>query len=102
MTQGARPGERGAQRLSLTEETDHRRSATMLAAASAALILIGCAPAKQEVKEAPRSVTVARAARQDLSISQEYAARIKAHEEIVVRPRSRAGWLARGRTWASA
>jgi HlyD family secretion protein len=63
------------------------RSSTVLALAAAALTLTGCAPTKQEAREAPRSVTVVEAQRQTIAISQEYAARIKAREEIVVSPK---------------
>ncbi len=55
-----------------------------LAVFSAALLLAGCAPARQTSREAPRSVTVVLARRQPVSITREYAARIKAHEEIVI------------------
>jgi HlyD family secretion protein len=48
------------------------------------LLLFGCAPAKQAAQEPARSVTVAAAHRQDILITQEYAARIKAREEVVV------------------
>ncbi|HUJ77098.1 MAG TPA: HlyD family efflux transporter periplasmic adaptor subunit, partial [bacterium] len=51
---------------------------------ASALLVLGCAPAKQAAPEPPRSVAVARAHRQAVLITQEYAARIKAHEEVVV------------------
>jgi multidrug efflux pump subunit AcrA (membrane-fusion protein) len=51
---------------------------------TAALLLAGCAPAKQASREAPRSVTVVRVRRQGITITREYAARIKAREEIVI------------------
>lgn len=51
---------------------------------AAALLLAGCAPAKQASREAPRSVTVVRVRRQGITITREYAARIKAREEIVI------------------
>ena len=51
---------------------------------SAALLLVGCGPARQAAPEPPRSVTAARAHYQDILITQEYAARIKAREEVVV------------------
>ena len=54
------------------------------ALALAAFLLDGCAPAHQAAPETPRSVTVAPARRQSMTISREYAARIRAHEEIVV------------------
>ncbi|HVP18277.1 MAG TPA: efflux RND transporter periplasmic adaptor subunit, partial [Spirochaetia bacterium] len=60
---------------------------TIVLLAAAAFALAGCAPARQSVKETPRSVTVVAAQRQTVAISQEYAARIKAHEEIVVSPK---------------
>ena len=60
------------------------RARASLAVFSTALLLVGCAPAKQAAQEAPRSVTVVRAHRQALSITREYAARIKAREEVVV------------------
>ena len=60
----------------------HARS--MMALAAAALTLAGCGPARQQSVETPRSVTVVKARRQTLAISQEYAARIKAREEIMV------------------
>ncbi len=52
--------------------------------AFAALLLFGCAPAKQAAQEPARSVTVVLAFRQNIVITQEYAARIKAREEVVV------------------
>jgi HlyD family secretion protein len=56
---------------------------TVLVLASA-LSVLGCAPAKQSSPEPPRSVSVVPARRQSVLITQEYAARIKAHEEVVV------------------
>jgi len=61
-----------------------RHSRALLILFPASLLLAGCAPAKQAAQEAPRSVTVVRAHRQTISIAQEYAARIKAREEVVV------------------
>ena len=55
-----------------------------LSLAAAAFTLAGCAPARQGTGEAPRSVTAVPARRQTIAISQEYAARIRAHQEIVV------------------
>ncbi|MGA2762549.1 MAG: efflux RND transporter periplasmic adaptor subunit [Spirochaetia bacterium] len=57
---------------------------TMMALAAAAFTLAACGPARQQSVETPRSVTVVRARRQTLAISQEYAARIKAREEIMI------------------
>ncbi|HTP58942.1 MAG TPA: HlyD family efflux transporter periplasmic adaptor subunit, partial [Spirochaetia bacterium] len=51
---------------------------------SCAFLVLSCAPAKQTAPEPPRSVTAVRARRQAVLITQEYAARIKAHEEVVV------------------
>ncbi|HUI72153.1 MAG TPA: biotin/lipoyl-binding protein, partial [Spirochaetia bacterium] len=61
-----------------------RHSSALLLLLAASLLLAGCAPAKQAAHEAPRSVAVASAHRQALSIAEEYAARIKAREEVVV------------------
>jgi multidrug efflux pump subunit AcrA (membrane-fusion protein) len=58
--------------------------AQAFSALAVAALLAGCAPAKQASQEALRTVTVVAARRQALSITQEYAARIKAHEEVVV------------------
>lgn len=54
------------------------------ALALGALLLNGCAPARQAAPETPRSVTVAPARRQSMTISREYAARIRAQKEIMV------------------
>lgn len=58
--------------------------ARAFSALAVAVLCAGCAPARQAPQEAPRTVTVVAARRQALSITQEYAARIKAHEEVVV------------------
>jgi multidrug efflux pump subunit AcrA (membrane-fusion protein) len=58
--------------------------AQAFSALAVAAVLAGCTPAKQTSQEAPRTVRVVAARRQALSITQEYAARIKAHEEVVV------------------
>jgi multidrug efflux pump subunit AcrA (membrane-fusion protein) len=58
--------------------------AQAFSALAVAALLAGCAPAKQAPEEALRTVSVVAARRQALSITQEYAARIKAHEEVVV------------------
>ncbi len=49
-----------------------------------ALVTVGCGPSKQAAALEPPSVTTARAVRQSIGISVEYAARIKAREEIVI------------------
>jgi HlyD family secretion protein len=61
-----------------------RQARTAAAFAFASLLLSACAPARQAPPEPPRSVTVAPAHRQAILITQEYAARIKAREEVVV------------------
>lgn len=63
---------------------------TLLALAAptlALLALAGCGPSKQAAQQAPKSVTVARAARSAIAISLEYPARIRPRQEIVVSPK---------------
>ncbi len=55
--------------------------------AAACLATFGCGPARQETRQPPKTVVVARAARATISLSLEYPARIRPHQEIVVSPK---------------
>jgi multidrug efflux pump subunit AcrA (membrane-fusion protein) len=60
------------------------RALTFATLVCVSLLVVGCSPSRQTASEAPKSVTVATAKRQAVFITQEYAARIKAHEEVVI------------------
>ena len=61
--------------------------AYVLLATAGVVALGGCRPAKSASQDAPKTVSVARAARGSIAITLEYPARIHARQEIVVSPK---------------
>jgi HlyD family secretion protein len=59
----------------------------LAAAAAAALLAVGCGGSRPAASPETKSVTAIRAARATISVSIEYAARIRPKEEIVVSPK---------------
>jgi multidrug efflux pump subunit AcrA (membrane-fusion protein) len=61
-----------------------RPAAVLLLPGALLLFLAGCAPPRQETRQAPKSVVTAAAARSTIAITLEYPARIRPRQEIVV------------------